>query len=85
MTDANVMGDKLSMFVIWKAKNPKCFKNAKFSPWHYRNQRKSWMDGKLIKERLRQLDRTFAFEGRNAAFVIDNCQAHPIPAYRLSY
>ena len=38
--------------------------------------RKSWMDGKLFEEWLRELDRKFAFEGRNVAFVIDNCPAH---------
>ena len=77
MAAANAMGDKLPMFVIWKAKNPRCFKNVKFLPCCYRNQRKSWMDGKLFEEWLRELDRKFAFEGRNVAFVIDNCPAHP--------
>ena len=42
----------------------------------YRNQRKSSMDEKLFEEWLRELDRKFAFEGRNVAFVIDNCPAH---------
>ena len=71
------MGDKSSMFAIGKAKNPRCFKTVKFLPCRYRNQRKSWMDGKLSEEWLRELDRKFAFEGRNVAFVIDNCPAHP--------
>ena len=35
------------------------------------------MDGKLFEEWLRELDRKFAFEGRNVAFVIDNCPTHP--------
>ena len=65
------------MFVIGKAKNPRCFKNVKFSPCCYRNQRKSWMDGKLFEEWFRELDRKFACEGRNVAFVIGNCPAHP--------
>ena len=38
---------------------------------------KSWMDGKFFKEWLRELDRKFTFEGRNATFVIDNYPAHP--------
>ena len=70
MAAANAMGDKLPMFVIGKAKNPRCFKNGKFLPCRYRNQRKSWMDGKLFEEWLRELDKKFAFEGRNIAFVI---------------
>ena len=35
------------------------------------------MDGKLFEEWLREVDRKFAFEGRNVAFVIDNCTTHP--------
>ena len=77
MAAANTMGDKLPMFFIGKAKNPGCFKNVKFLPCRYKNQRKSWMDGKSFEEWLRELDRKFAFEGRNVSFVIDNCPAHP--------
>ena len=73
---ANAIGDKLSMFVIGKAKNPRCLKNIKFLPCCYRNQRKSWMDRKLFEEWPREMDRKFAFEGRNVAFVIDNCPDH---------
>ena len=62
MTAANAMGDKLPMLVIGKAKNPRCFKNVKFLPCRYRNQRKSWMDGELFEEWLRELDGMFAFE-----------------------
>ena len=47
------------------------------------------MDGKLFEEWLRQLDRKFAFEGRNVAFVIDNCLGHPqvdnLKAIKLSF
>ena len=50
MAAANAMGGKLPMFVIGKAKNPRCFKNVKFLPCRYRNQRKSWMGGKLFEE-----------------------------------
>ena len=57
MATANAMGNKLPLFVIGKAKNPPCFKNVKFLPCRYRNQRKSWMDGKLFEgwpQRARQ-------------------------------
>ena len=50
MVATNAMGNKLPMFVIGEAKNPRCFKNVKFLPCCYRNQRKSWMDGKLFEE-----------------------------------
>ena len=35
------------------------------------------MEGKLLEEWLTELDRKFAFEGRIAAFAIDNCPVHP--------
>ena len=34
------------------------------------------MDGKLFEEWFRELDRKFALEGRNVAFVIDNRLTH---------
>ena len=49
MAAANAMGDKLPMFIIGKAKNPRCFKNVEFLPCRYRNQRNSWMDGNCLK------------------------------------
>ena len=33
--------------------------------------------GNCLKGGPRELHRMFAFEGRNVAFVIDNCLAHP--------
>ena len=62
MAAANAIGDKLPMFVYGKAKNPRCFKNVKFLACRYRNQQKSWMDGKLFEEWLRELDRKFALK-----------------------
>ena len=78
MAVVNSMDDKLPIFIIGKAKNLRCFKNVNFLRCPYRNQRKIWMDGKLFEKWLRELDREFAFEGRNFAFVIDNCPAHLI-------
>ena len=77
MTAPNAMGDKLPMLVIGKAKNPRCFKNVKFLTRRYKNEWKSWIDGKLFEELLRELDRKFAFEVRNVAFVINNCPTNP--------
>ena len=65
------------------------FKNVKFLPCRYKNYQKSWMDGKLFEEWFRELDRKFAFEGRNVALVIDNCPAHThidnLKAIKLSF
>ena len=40
------------------------------------NKKVGWM-GNCLKGGPRELHRMFAFEGRNVAFVIDNCLAHP--------
>ena len=77
MTSANAAGDKLPMFVIGKARKLRCFKSVKFLPCRYRHQKKSWMDGILFEEWVRELDRKILSEGRNVALVIDNCHAHP--------
>ena len=74
---ANAVGEKLPMFVIGKAKNPRCFKNIKFLPCRYRNQQKSWMDSMLFEEWVMEIDRKFHAEGRKVALIIDNCPAHP--------
>ena len=74
---ANAVGDKVPMFVIGKSQKPRCFKNVKFLPCQYRNQKKSWMNGALFEEWVRELDRKFASEGRSIALVIYNCPAHP--------
>ena len=74
---ANALGEKLPMFAIGKAKKPLCFKNIRFLPSRYRNQRKSWMDGALFEEWVREIDRKFDAEGRKIALVVDNFPAHP--------
>ena len=76
MAAANAVGDKIPMFVIGKSQNPRCFKSAEFLPCRYRNRKKNWMDGTLLEEWVRELDRKFASEGRSIALVIDNCLAH---------
>ena len=44
MVAANAVGDKIPMFVIRKSQKPRCFKNVKFLPCRYRNQKKE-LDG----------------------------------------
>ena len=77
MAAANMMGDKLPMFVIGKAAKPRCFKNIRQLPCMYRGQKKSWMSSELFEQWVRELDRKFKLEGRKIALIIDNCPAHP--------
>ena len=75
---ANAVGSKLPMFIIGKAKKPRCFKNIKTLPCRYRTQKKSWMDGVLFEEWVRDLNKRFESEKRKMALIIDNCPTHPI-------
>eukprot|EP00794_Sanderia_malayensis_P001774 gene1774-biopygen1618 len=77
LTAANAIGEKLPMFVIGKSAKPRCFKNIQSLPCRYRSQKKSWMDGSLFTEWVKEIDRKFAAEGRKIALIVDNCPAHP--------
>ena len=71
MTTTNTVGNKLPMFVIGKAKNPRCFKNIKKLPCRYPSQRKSWMDIVLFEEWVRDVNKKFQAERRKVALIID--------------
>ena len=73
----NAIGDKLPMFVIGKSVKPRCFSGVRNIPCRYRAQKKSWMDGVLFEEWIRELDCKFQREGRKIALIVDNCPAHP--------
>ena len=77
MAAASAVGEKLPMFVIWKSKNPHCFKNVKHLPFEYKSQKKSWMNSEIFEEWVCKLDRKFRADDRNIALIIDNCPAHP--------
>ena len=70
-------GEKLPLFVIGKSANPRCFNGVKNLPCRYRSQNKSWMDGDLFIEWVKEIDRKFAAQDRKVALIIDNCPAHP--------
>ena len=75
---ANMIGEKLPMFVIGKSQKPRCFKHIKSLPCRYRAQKKSWMNSELFEEWVREHYEKFENEGRKVALIIDNCPAHPI-------
>ena len=72
MAAASATGEKLPMFVIWKSKNPRCFKNIKHLPCEYKSQKKSWMDSEIFEEWVRKLDRKFPADDQKIALIIDN-------------
>ena len=77
MAAASAVGEKLPMFVKWKSKNSRCFKNVKHLPCEYKSQKKSWMNSEIFEEWVRKLDRKFRADDRNIALIIDKCPAHP--------
>ena len=77
MAAASATGEKLSMYVIWKSKNPRCFKNIKHLPCEYNSQKESWMNSKIFQEWVRRLDQKFRADDRKIALIIDNCPTYP--------
>ena len=77
MAAGNAKGERLPMFAIGKAKNPRCFKGVKSIPCRYRAQAKSWMSSELFEEWIKELDRSFSVQKRKIALIVDNCPAHP--------
>ena len=75
---AHAVENKLPMFVIGQAKNPRCFKNIKKLPCRYRSQRKSWIDSVLFEEWVRDINKKFQVERRKVALIIDNGSTHSI-------
>ena len=63
----NVKGERLPMFVIGKAKTPRCFKGLKSIPCRYRAQAKSWMSSELFNEWIKEIDRKFSVQKRKVA------------------
>ena len=49
MAAANAVGDKIPVFVIGKSQKPRCFKNVKFLPCRYRNQKRAGWMGPCLK------------------------------------
>ena len=77
MAVGNAKGERLPIFAIGKAKNPRCFKGVKSIPWRYRAQAKSWMSSELFEEWIKELDRSFGVQKRKIALIVGNCPAHP--------
>ena len=53
------------------------FKNIQTLPWRYRSQEKSWVDGVLFEEWVREINAELKTKVRKIALIIDNCPVHP--------
>ena len=64
--------------VIWKSKNPCCFKGDRKSlPVRYYSQPKSWMTGDILHDILGSLNRKPRAKSRSILLLIDNSSCHP--------
>ena len=72
---SNAVRDKLPMLVIGKSTKSRCFKHIKNLPCKYKHRKKGWMDGEIFTNRVWELDRKFAVEGKKTTLIIiDKCQ-----------
>ncbi|XP_040358278.1 tigger transposable element-derived protein 6 [Ixodes scapularis] len=69
--------EMMKPWVIGKFRNPRCLKNLRRMPCHYRNNTRAWMTSALFEEFLRYLDSRMGSQNRKALLFIDNCPAHP--------
>ena len=74
---ASAAGEKLPIFVIVKANNPRCFKNIQTLPCRYQLQKKSWMDSVFFEEWVRESNAKFKAKKRKVGLIINNCPVHP--------
>ena len=61
-----------------KSAKPRCFSVVKSLPCPYCSKKKSWMDGDLFTEWVKELDQKFAAQDRKIILIVDNCPAHRI-------
>uniref|UniRef100_A0A1E1X318 Putative tigger transposable element n=1 Tax=Amblyomma aureolatum TaxID=187763 RepID=A0A1E1X318_9ACAR len=69
--------DKLKPWVIGKYRNPRCLKNTRLLPCHYRSNSRAWMTCSLFEEFLRYFDNKMGSQCRSVLLFLDNCAAHP--------
>ena len=67
---ANATVEKLPLFVVGKSAKPRCFSGVKSLPCRYRSQRKSWIDGDLFAEWVKELGRKFSAQDRKIALIV---------------
>ena len=91
MLCVNMLGEKEKALVIWKYKNPRCFKNIRHKnklPIHYYANKKVSMASSLFEDWVRKLDRKMIYQRRKILLFMDNVTSHsilPFKNVRLCY
>ena len=78
MLCANVLGEKEKALVIWKYKNPRCFKKMPHNqlPVHYYANKNAWMTSGLFEDWVKKLDRKMRHQKRKILLFMDNGSSH---------
>ena len=76
---ANAAGGKEKPIVIWKSKNPRCFKgiDKKSLPVTYYSQRNSWMTVDTFMAILTAWNQKLQAKGHSILLLADNAGCHP--------
>lgn len=79
--------EKLPVWIIGKAKNPRCFKNIDFSKLNclYTNQSNSWVDTPAFRKWVLELNDRMVKQRRHILLTLDNCSAHDIEDLHCSH
>ena len=83
LVGASMVGEKLPLLVIGKAKSPRCFKGVRNLPLEYTANRNAWMTGDIIEDYLKKWNSKRCKARRSVRVIVDNCTAHP-PCLSLS-
>lgn len=75
---ASATGEKLKPLMIWRSKNPRCFKGKNMNRLgiHWKANKKSWMTSSIFEEWLMDFDKKMKREGRNVLLILDNATCH---------
>ena len=78
MLCANVLGEKEKALVIWKYKNPRCFKKMPHNqlPVHYYANKNAWMTSGLFEDCVKKLNRKMRYQKRKILLFMDNGSSH---------
>ena len=83
LVGASMVGEKLPLLVIGKAKSPRCFKGVRNLPLEYTANRNAWMTGDIFEDYLKKWNSKLHKAHRSVLVIVDNCTAHP-PCLSLS-
>lgn len=81
---ASMTGEKRALFMIGKAKSPRCFKGVKTLPVKYDANANAWMTAHIFNQWLTAWDQNLESAQRKIVLLVDNCTAHKVNSTLLN-